>query len=272
MSISKRTALILDLLFLLALWTVFALMLQRPFLPDPLTVLRTFGAEMIVGWEALRSGWQAGGWVAAQEAARDTLLGHSWKSVERILFSVFLGTLSATPLAILSAASQTINKFLAPLIYFLYPAPKIVFLPIIIFIFGLGDPSINFLIALILFFQIFVIVGDAAAQVPAQTIDSLRSLGAGRWALIRHVYWPVSLPALITALKVSIGTAIAVLFIAESIGNNVGLGYYIVVEQWNRFAYAKVYAGIVAISLIGSMLFGVLSGLERWLTRWRGRQ
>lgn len=269
MSISRRTALILDLLLLLALWTLFALVWPRSFLPDPLTVIQTFWAEVAAGWAAWRTGWQAGGWGAAGEAARGTLLGHSWKSLERILFSVVLGTLCATPLAILAAASPTVNKFLAPLIYFLYPAPKIVFLPIIIFIFGLGDPSINFLIALIIFFQIFVIVGDAAAQVPPQTIDSLRSLGAGRWALIRHVYWPVSLPAVLTALKVSIGTAIAVLFIAESIGNNVGLGYYIVVEQWNRFAYAKVYAGIVAISLIGSALFSVLSGLERWSSRWR---
>jgi len=269
MPISKRTALLIDLLILLVLWAVSALLLNKPFLPDPLTVIRTFFAEITDGWMAFQDGWQAGGWASAVEATRRSLLGHSWKSLQRVLLSLSLGTLCAMPLAMLAAASKTINRFLSPLIYFLYPAPKIVFLPIIIFFFGLGDPSINFLIALIIFFQIFVIVGDAAAQVPVQTIESLVSLGANRWDLIRHVYWPVSLPAIITALKVSIGTAIAVLFIAESIGNNIGLGYYIVVEQWNRFAYDKVYAGIVAISLIGSLLFSLFSALEQWLNRWR---
>ena len=247
------------------------MLLDKSFLPDPLTVIRTFWSELTIGWEAFRLGWQAGGWAAGIEAAQPSLLGHSWRSIQRVLLSVVAGTLVAAPLAILSAESKTLNNFLSPLIYFLYPVPKIVFLPIIIFILGLGDPSINFLLALIIFFQIFVIVGDAAAQVPAETIDSIKSLGASRWDVIRHVYWPVSLPAIITALKISIGTAVAVLFIAESIGNNVGLGYYIVVEQWNRFAYDKVYAGIVAISLIGSLFFGLLSGLERWLTRWRVR-
>ena len=73
---------------------------------------------------------------------------------------------------------------------------------------------------------------------------------------------------MLTALKVSIGTAIAVLFIAESIGNNVGLGYYIIVEQWNRYAYPKVYAGILAMSLLGLGLFLALTLLERRLSPW----
>lgn len=253
MRITQRTALVIDLLLLLLVWYLVAIFWQKPFLPDPVTVLRTLWAELAVGWND----------------SQITLLEHSWRSLQRVVISVSLGTLVAMPLAILSAASPPLRKFLSPLIYFLYPAPKIVFLPIIIFILGLGDPSINFLIALVIFFQIYVIVNDAAAGVPAQTLDSIRSLGASRWDVIRHVYWPLSLPATVTALKVSMGTAIAVLFIAESIGNNVGLGYYIVVEQWNRFAYDKVYAGIITIGLIGTVLFGLLSLLERWSTRWR---
>lgn len=268
MPITKRAALLIDLLLLFALWAMAAFMLDKAFFPDPFAVAYAFWSEIAEGGKAFWRGWQAGGWFMGLDTMQSSLLGHSWKSIQRLLFSLLLGTLWAAPLAILTAASQTLHKFLSPLINFLYPAPKIVFLPIIIFIFGLGDPSINFLIILIVFFQIFVIVGDAAAQVPTQTIDSIRSLGASRWDLIRHVYWPVSLPAIFTALKISIGTAIAVLFIAESIGNNVGLGYYIVVEQWNRFAYVKVYAGILMISLIGSLFFGVLSMAERWLVRW----
>lgn len=246
---TKRTALILDIVLLIALWHAVSLGMDKPFLPDPLTVLHTFSSEL----------------------RHHDLLRHSWVSLQRVLFSVTVGTLIAAPLAILSAESQTLNKFLSPLIYFLYPAPKIVFLPIIVFMLGLGDPSINFLIGLIVFFQIFVIVGDTASQVPAETLDSVQSLGASRWQRLRYVYIPVSLPAIVTALKVSVGTAIAVLFIAESIGNNVGLGYYIVVEQWNRFNYNKVFAGIIAISLMGLALFLALSLMEHWLNRWQRR-
>jgi len=247
MHIPRRAALIIDLALLIAVWFIGAALLDQPYLPDPIAVIRTFVAELQNG----------------------ELWRHAWASVQRVVISVVIGTVAATPIAILTAESDGLDRFISPLMFFLYPAPKIVFLPIIIYFLGLGDPSIIFLIALIIFFQIFVIVRDATAQVPPQTLDSVQSLGARRWQMIRYVYVPVSLPSIVTALKISTGTAIAVLFIAESIGNNVGLGYYIVVEQWNRFAYENVYAGILAISLVGLVMFVSLNLLEKRLTRWR---
>jgi ABC-type nitrate/sulfonate/bicarbonate transport system permease component len=243
---NRRTALIIDLIVLLVLWHIAAESLQKPFLPTPLQVLVAFISELQNG-----------------------LLIHVGVSTRRVLVSVFLGAAIAAPLAILTAQNRLLDMFISPLMYFTYPTPKIVFLPIIIFFLGLGDPSMQFLIALIIFFQVFVIVRDAAAQVAPETLDSVYSLGANRWHTLRHVYIPMSIPAVLTALKISIGTAIAVLFIAESIGNNVGLGYYIIVEQWNRFAYEKVYAGILAMSLLGLGLFVLLSQLEQRLSRWQ---
>lgn len=242
-----RLALAIDLLLLLAFWHVSATLLGKSYLPAPLPVFKTFISELQHG----------------------DLLLHTWFSARRVLTGVLAGTIIALPLAVLAAENQLLDSLLSPLINFLYPIPKIVFLPVIVFLLGLGNPSIVFLVALIVFFQIYVIVRDAVARVPVATLDSVAALGAGRWQRLRYVYLPLSVAATLTALKVSIGTAIAVLFIAESIGNNVGLGYYIVVEQWNRFAYPKVYAGILAISLLGSLLFGLLSWAERRANRWQ---
>lgn len=244
--LNPRLALVIDLVLLLIVWQVAAVSLDRNFLPTPGAVVRTFVQEL-----------------------QGPLLDHTWTSLRRILLSVLAGTALAAPIAILAAENRILDSLLSPLMYFLYPTPKIVFLPIIVFLLGLGDPSIIFLISLIVFFQVYVIVRDAVARVPQATLDSVASLGAGRWQRLRYVYMPLSVPAVFTALKVSVGTAIAVLFIAESIGNNVGLGYYIVVDQWNRFAYQKVYAGILAIALLGSVLFGLLSWLESRSSRWR---
>ncbi len=244
---NPRLALIIDLLLLLLLWHVAAVSLDRSFLPSPWKVLAAFTAEV-----------------------QGPLLMHAWASMKRVLLSVLAGTALAAPLAVLAAESRLLDSFLSPLVYFLYPTPKIVFLPIIVFLLGLGDPSIIFLISLIVFFQVYVIVRDALAGVPVATLDSLASLGGRRWHRLRYLYAPLSLGAVLTALKVSVGTSIAVLFIAESIGNNVGLGYYIVVDQWNRFAYPKVYAGVLMIAALGSALFGLLSWLEARSTRWQG--
>lgn len=242
---NRRVALVIDLLILLALWHIAAESLNRPFLPTPATVIETFFSEL-----------------------RQDLPEHIWVSTWRIVVSVAIGAGLSAPLAIFTAQNPMLDMILSPLVYFLYPAPKIVFLPLIILFLGLGNPSIMFLIGFIIFFQVFVIVRDAAAQVAPETLDSVQSLGANRWHTLRHVYIPLSIPAVLTALKVGIGTAIAVLFIAESIGNNVGIGYYIIVEQWNRYAYPKVYAGILAMSLLGLGLFLVLTWLERHLSPW----
>jgi ABC-type nitrate/sulfonate/bicarbonate transport system permease component len=67
---------------------------------------------------------------------------------------------------------------------------------------------------------------------------------------------------------VSIGTAIAVLFFAESFATTSGLGYYIIVETWGRLAYPEMYAGVVAMSLLGLALYFVVDRLERRWCPW----
>ena len=105
--------------------------------------------------------------------------------------------------------------------------------------------------------------------VAAQLIQSLQSLGAGRRALFRFVYLPASLPAILTALRQSIGTAVAVLYISELFATKYGLGYYIYYQGSTLFNYPAMYAGVVAMSLLGlGMYFGV-DWLERKWCRWK---
>ncbi|MFO7321340.1 MAG: ABC transporter permease [Chloroflexota bacterium] len=245
---SKR-ALAIDLIVLLAVWFVAAEALDLRMLPSPLQVLEVFWSELTEGKLGM----------------------HLLISTRRILISTALGVALAAPLAIVAAQLQLLDRFLTPLMYFLYPVPKVVFLPVILVFLGLTDTSRVFLITLIIFFQVYVIVRDAAGQVRPETLDSVYSLGASRWHMLRYVYIPVTIPAIMTALKISAGTAIAVLFIAESFATTTGLGYYIMIESWGRVAYANMYAGILAISLLGSILFLVTSFLERRLGRWRER-
>jgi ABC-type nitrate/sulfonate/bicarbonate transport system permease component len=91
---------------------------------------------------------------------------------------------------------------------------------------------------------------------------------AGRRAIFRFVYLPACLPAVLTSLRVSIGTAIAVLFFAEPFATNSGLGYYIIVETWGRLANPQMYAGLMAMSLLGLSLYLVVDRLERALCPW----
>lgn len=243
---SSAVILLIDLAVLVLVWHVASVSLEERFLPTPGDVLGRFFSE-------LREG---------------ELLNHTLISTRRVILSIIIGTITAVPLALLTAQVRLLDRVLTPLLYFAYPAPKVVFLPLIIFAFGLGDASRIFLISLVIFFQVFVIIYGAASQVQPQTLESIVSLGAGRWALLRYVYIPVSVPAIVTALKISVGTAIAVLYIAEGIAGRTGLGYYIN-DNYQFAQYTNIYAGIIAISLLGLVLFVFFDVLERYFTRWQ---
>ncbi|MEA3335496.1 MAG: ABC transporter permease [Chloroflexota bacterium] len=233
---------------LLLVWQVVAMVLDVEVLPTPIAV---FGALV--------------------EEIPQGLGRHFLVSGSRVVVSIIIAVLFAVPVAIALAQSPSLDRLVSPFITILYPIPKIVFLPIILLILGIGNVSKVFIISLILFFQILVVVRDDAQALREEQLYSVRSLGAGRLALFRFVYLPATLPATLTAVRVSIGTAIAVLFFAESFATTSGLGYYIIVESWGRLAYPEMYAGVVAMSVLGVLLYFIVDGLERRLCPWARR-
>lgn len=225
----------------------------------------------VLGW------WQEGGrlvpppWDVGEAFYHewsDGLGGHFAVSARRVLLAMALASLVGMPLGLAMGQNRRLNGLLSPVVYLTYPIPKVVFLPIVLLTLGIGDRSKVFLIALILFFQVLLVVRDAAAVVRSELVQSVASLGAGRWQLFRYVYFPASVPAMLTSLRVSTGTAVAVLFIAETFATQEGLGYYIMVEQWGRLAYTEMYAGVLAMSLLGLALYFALDQAERYLCRW----
>jgi len=220
---------ILALTFLLAGWYLLAAYLQRPFLPYPHEVLAKFTILFFAG----------------------RLKGHFLVSSMRVMLSLLLAFLLAVPLGLVMGRNGQLDRLISPLVYLLFPLPKIVFLPIIVVLFGLGILPKIFLITLIVFFQVLVAARDASRTIPPQWILAMQSLHARSWQIFRHLVWPACLPQVFTALRVSLGTAIAVLFLAETFASTNGLGYYIL-DSMERRAYPEIYPGIIAISLPGA--------------------
>jgi NitT/TauT family transport system permease protein len=241
----RRRDLALATLVLLLLWQLLSWLVRSEVLPGP---------------------WEVGQAMAA--ALPRGLARHFVVSLWRVVAGIVISMLLATPAGLVLGQSRALDRIFAPMVYIVYPVPKIVFLPVILLLLGIGDTSKIFIIFLILFFQILVVVRDQASALRPELIYSVRSLGAGRRALFRFVYLPATVPAALTALRVSIGTAIAVLFFTETFATTSGLGYYIIVDSWGRLAYADMYAGVVAMSLLGLLLYFVVDRLERRLAPW----
>jgi NitT/TauT family transport system permease protein len=189
-------------------------------------------------------------------------------SLYRVVIAMALGTVLAVPLGLAIGRSPRLDAVFAPLLYILYPIPKIVLLPVLLVLLGLADAPKIVLIALTIFFQVLVTVRDAARAVPEAAILSVRSLGASRLDIYNHVVVPATLPELFTALRISSGTAVAILFFAESIAGSTGLGYFIM-DSWSMVNYPRMFAGIIAMAALGVILYELFDFIERRLTRWR---
>lgn len=231
--------------FLLAIWHYASWSLNNPLLPNPkaaiLATIRLFEAD---------------------------LGRHFWVSTYRVVLSTLTALFVGLPLGVIMGYERSIDRFLAPLVYITYPIPKIVFLPLILLFLGLGDSSKIFLITFIVFFQILVTSRDAVRKVQSETISSLRSLGGNRLQVYRYVLLPASLPDVMTSLRLSMGTAIAVLFFAESFATTEGLGYFIM-DAWSRAAPDEMFAGIIMMALLGVGLFIVVDLFDNYLCRWQ---
>jgi len=242
----KRRDAFLAAIGLFLVWQIVAMLVNMPILPAPLKVFTVFIEELQHG-----------------------LLNHFIFSLWRVFAGMALSVLVAAPVGLAIGGSKTLDRFFSPLIYLLYPIPKVVFVPVVILFLGIGDVAKITIMFLILFFQIVVLVRDQAAGLAPQLIQSLNSLGAGRRALFRFVYLPASLPAILTALRQSIGTAVAVLYITELSATKYGLGYYIYYNGSTLLDYPAMYAGVMAMSLLGLGMYFSVDWLERRLCKWK---
>ena len=242
----KRRSVLVAGIGLLLAWEAAALLLNEAILPPPHEVLYEFLREMPgdLGLDFLASMW-------------------------RVLASLTLAILLAAPAGMVMGQSKQINEIFSPVVYLIYPVPKVVLVPIVILLLGINDFSKIAVIFLILFFQILVLVRDQAAAIRPELVASVRSLGAGRRALFRFVYLPASLPAILTAVRQSIGTAVAVLYVVELVATQRGLGYYIYIHGSTLFDYPKMYAGVVAMSVLGLGLYFAADWLHRRLCPWQ---
>jgi ABC-type nitrate/sulfonate/bicarbonate transport system permease component len=235
---------ILAILFLFVVWHLLALLLNSPVVPTPYPVFLNFVHH-----------------------DPGEFAGHFWASFLRIFNALVVALLAGAPLGILFGRSRLFNELTSPLIYLLYPTPKIVFLPVIIILLGLGDLSKVFIIFIIVFFQILVTTRDAARSIGDEEVLSVKSMG-GRWThVMRYVVIPSVLPNIFTSLRIAIGTCVAVLFFVESFATEKGLGY-LIIDAWSKFDYILMFNGIILMGTLGLAFYVALSWLERYTCKW----
>lgn len=226
------------------LWWIGHLIMQTPALPSPVTVYGNLSKVLV-----------------------NPFYLHLGASFIRVLLALLITLGIGLLIGIMMGTSKKINNVLNPLVYFTYPIPKTALLPVIMILFGLGDGSKITLIVLITVFPMIVAVRDGVQHLEASLYHPLKSLGATKWQMFTQITLPAIVPVILTTTRLSVGTAISILFFAENYGTKYGLGYYIQ-DCWMRIDYISMYGGILMLGGLGFVLFITLDLIEYLMCRW----
>ncbi len=232
------------IIILIVSWYLLSLALNTPALPTPLVAFKSF-FKLFAG----------------------ELMPHLTISLYRVGTSLLIATVLGVPLGLFIGKNKKADELSAPLIYITYPVPKVVFLPIFLILLGIGNLSKIVLITLTIFYLILVTTRDAARNLPKEYVLSVKSLRANELELYQHVYFPACLPAILTSLRLGLGIAMSVLFLVETYATQEGIGYFIM-NSWSSLAYDKMFAGIIAMGLMGFFLYLLLDACEKMLCSW----
>jgi NitT/TauT family transport system permease protein len=200
-------------------------------------------------------------------------LWHLSASVRRLALGLALGFAIAFPLGLAMGRSGPADGVLAPMLFITYPVPKVLLLPALLIVFGLGEAPKAILIALVTGFQILVVTRDSVRNMDPRWEDSFATLWPAfraqerlmrSLAFARHVLVPYALPSAMTSLRLASGTAVSVLFIAESFATDRGLGF-LIIDAWGAMDLDRMWSGILAMGLLGAVFFELTDLLERSL-------
>jgi ABC-type nitrate/sulfonate/bicarbonate transport system permease component len=182
-------------------------------------------------------------------------------SIYRVILGFAIG-MSAGAIAGLGAGLMPgVRNLFDPLVSFLYPIPKIAFLPVFLLLFGLGHWSKISIVAFSVFFPVFVASRHAVLSINPILVWVARNMGAKPRTIFFRVIIPAAMPQLFSGFRIGLAHAFVVLFAAELIGSKAGLANLISYgEDWVRFDL--MFAGIVCFAVLGFVADRILLALR----------
>ncbi|HWD06280.1 MAG TPA: ABC transporter permease [Amycolatopsis sp.] len=203
-----------------------------------------------------------------QLAGDGQLAEHVQASLTRSLTGFAFAVVLAVPLGVLIGWYKPVSDVLTPLVQLFLNTAALALLPVFVLILGIGETSKIAIVFYACTWPILLNTISAVRHVDPTLIKLARSMDLGPLPLFGKVILPASVPTIFTGIRLAGASAIVVVIAAEMVGAKAGLGYLINTSQYN-FAIPQMYAGIVAISVIGVGFNQLLVTIERRFTSWR---
>ncbi len=210
---------------------------------------------------------------AGDELSNRSIYRHIGDSLLRWIVGFGIAATTGVATGLAAGWWRSVQRTATPLLYTLQLIPGLAWIPVALLLFGVGEASTIFMIAMTAFTPIAISVMDGVKRVDTTYVRAARMLGAGPRSLFLHVLLPGALPSMVTGLRVGLGNGWRVLVAAEMVvGTGTGLGFSIIEARWT-LDYTSAFACVAVICGIGLLIERVVFArieartIERWTLR-----
>jgi len=191
-------------------------------------------------------------------------------STQRVFVGVCLGTLLAVPVGFVLGWYRGVRSFIDPVINFFRALPPIALIPLVIVYFGISETAKIAILFYASFFAGVIVMYEGISQINPIFVRVAKTLGATDGEIFRKVIVPLTIPHMLTALRVALGVAWATLVASELIAAQQGLGA-LIQDASSFFQLDIIYVGIICIGFIALAMDLALRAAARRLVAWQDR-
>lgn len=238
-NITSKLNTVAAILVILVVWQTVSFLGIVPgfMLPSPIQVLQAFVSEFPI------------------------LMENSGVTLMEAFIGLFFGVSFGFLMAVLMDRFEPLYKAFYPLVVLTQTVPTVAIAPLLVLWFGYEMLPKVILIVLTTFFPITVGVLEGLRSADKDTMNLLRSMGAGRFQIFRYVKLPGAMGQFFASLRISASYSVVGAVISEWLGGFSGLGVYMTrVKQ--AYAFDKMFAVIFLISFISLLLMKLVDYLQ----------
>jgi sulfonate transport system permease protein len=203
----------------------------------------------------------------AELAQSGELLRHVIATLLRVTVGFGFGTVAGTLLGAIAGYSALVRRVIDPSLQGLRAVPSIAWIPLFILWLGIFETSKVALIAVGVFFPIYLGVMGAVLSVDRKIVEVGRAFRLSGVAMVRRILLPAVLPAYVVSIRAGLGLGWMFVIAAEFMGASEGLGYLLIDGQ-QLGKPAEIVAAILAFAVLGKMTDAIVVLASAPFLRW----
>ncbi len=195
------------------------------------------------------------------------LLYHTLISAQRILLGFVAGAVPGVALGLSMGLFPPVRASLMPMVAVTFPIPKLAIMPLILIIFGLGETSKIFTIAIGVFYLVLINTMAGVLNIDEIYLDIAKNFGASPFQFYTTVAFPGALPMIFAGFKLGMGTALLLIVAAELSAAKAGVGW-MVWRAYDMFDIEKMFVALITMAFLGYIFSCLLDIAEKIVIPW----